>query len=274
MEGGGGAYKMKLEVIENNKTDNILTFILKDSSVAFANVLRKNIIAKVPTMAIEEVDFKKNSSVLYDEIIAHRLGLLPLTTDLKSYVLPEKCKCKGAGCARCQLKLTLNVKTPGIIEASKIKSQDPKIKPVYPETPIVKLLDGQALQFEATAILGKGEQHSKWSPGHAYYKHVPILTIKKNPKDAEAIVKSCPQKIFELDKNNNLKINKERVMLCHACEACADVSNGAVELGREENSFIFTVESWGQISCREMVIQAIDVLIEELNELEMLLKQK
>ncbi len=63
---------------------------------------------EVPTMAIEDVEFRKNNSILYDEIIAHRLGLVPLKTDLKSYNLPEKCKCKGEGCARFQLTVPID----------------------------------------------------------------------------------------------------------------------------------------------------------------------
>src|SRR3990167_7411824 len=98
---------MEVRVLENNKEQGKLSFILKDSDPIFANTLRRLMIDEVPTMAIEEVEFSKNNSILYDEIVAHRLGLIPLKTDMKSYNLPEKCKCKGEGCARCQLKLTL-----------------------------------------------------------------------------------------------------------------------------------------------------------------------
>ena len=95
--------------------------------VAYLNTIRRFMMEEVPVMAIEDVEFKKNSSVLYDEIIAHRLGLLPLSTDFKSYTLPEKCSCKGEGCARCQLKLTLKGKGPGTVYASDIKTKDPKV---------------------------------------------------------------------------------------------------------------------------------------------------
>jgi len=104
-------------------------------------------------MAIDEVTFIENGSALYDEIIANRLGLIPLETDLESYFEKSKCKCKGAGCARCQLTLTLNKTGPCMVYAEDLKSKDPKIKPVYPKTPIVKLLDGQTLKFEAVAII-------------------------------------------------------------------------------------------------------------------------
>ena len=98
---------MEIRVLENDKEQNKLSFILKDSNPIFANTLRRLMIDEVPAMAIEDVEFVKNNSILYDEIIAHRLGLVPLKTDLKSYNLPDKCKCEGKGCNRCQLKLVL-----------------------------------------------------------------------------------------------------------------------------------------------------------------------
>ena len=147
------------------------TVIKIKATPAFANMLRREIMENVPTMAIENIEFRENGSALYDEIIAHRLGLLPLSTDLKSYVLPSKCKCQGEGCARCQLKMTLTSKGPCTSYASEIKSKDPNVKPVYPKTPIVKLLKGQELELEATAVLGQGKDHSKFVPGIAFYHH-------------------------------------------------------------------------------------------------------
>jgi DNA-directed RNA polymerase subunit D len=99
--------------------------------------------------------------ILYDEMIAHRLGLVPLTTDLKSYNLPQKCTCKGAGCAKCQLKVSLKAKSAGLVLSSEIKTKDPEVKPVFDDIPVVKLLKGQDLELTATAVLGKGKEHAK-----------------------------------------------------------------------------------------------------------------
>ena len=160
---------MEIRVLSNNKEERKVSFIIKDETPAFANTLRRIMTDEVPTMAIEEVEFRKNNSIMYDEMVAHRLGLVPLTTDIKSYNLPEKCKCDGEGCARCQLKLTLKVpKGSGTVYASELKSKDSAVKPVYPKMPIVKLLKGQSLELEATAVLGKGGMHAKWSPCLAY----------------------------------------------------------------------------------------------------------
>src|SRR3989344_5506471 len=180
--GGAGEYKMEVQLLEKDKETDKVNFILKDSTPAFANVLRRIMLWEVPVMAIDEIEFKKNGSILYDEMIAHRMGLVPLTTDLKSYTLPEKCKCEGKGCAHCQLKMSLKVKGPAMVYASDIKSKDPAVKPVYPKLPIVKLLKNQTLELEATATLGTGKRHAKWSPGHVYYTYLPKITVHDNPE--------------------------------------------------------------------------------------------
>src|SRR5438034_2813441 len=76
------------------KEQDTIRFVLSDVSPAFANALRRIILAEVPVMAIEDVMILENSSVMYDEILAHRLGLIPITTD-QSYNLPEECTCKS-----------------------------------------------------------------------------------------------------------------------------------------------------------------------------------
>lgn len=159
---------MKITILE--KKNNILKFLIEGVDVSFINSLRRACMMCVPTMAIEYVDFVRNSSALYDEIIAHRLGLIPLKTDLKGYKMPNECKCKGKGCSVCQVRFTLNEKGPKMIYSGDLKSKDPNITPVYKDIPIVKLLEGQELKLSAIAVLGVGKEHSKWSPCFMFYK--------------------------------------------------------------------------------------------------------
>ncbi len=264
---------MEIKLLEKNEEAKKFSFILKKTNTTFANLLRRYIVEKVPTMAIEDVEFKENTSVLYDEIIAHRLGLIPLTTDLKSYYLINKCKCKGKGCNRCTLKLTLKAEGPGIIYASNIKTKDPKVKPVYPKMPIVKLLKGQKIELLATAVLGQGHDHIKFSPGFAYYKLKPEVKIIKNPKNAEEIAKNCPINVFN-SKNNTLTINKDNVMKCHFCNQCIEIADPHNSVKVEKSpDIIFYVESWGQLSCKEAVLTALDEYNKNLEEFEKLLKK-
>ena len=161
---------MELKLIENQEKHNRVVFSLTGVDTAYANTLRRLMGFSVPVMAIEDIEFRKNTSILYDEVLAHRIGLVPLTTDLKSYNMISECKCKGAGCASCTVKLTLKAEGPCTVYSSDIKTKDPAIKPVHGKMPIVKLLEGQEVELEATAVLGQGKDHSKWTPGLVYYK--------------------------------------------------------------------------------------------------------
>ncbi|MBW2964841.1 DNA-directed RNA polymerase subunit D [Candidatus Woesearchaeota archaeon] len=250
---------MEVEMLSQDKKQNRVTFLVKGATPAFANMLRKSIIDDVPTMAIEDVEIRKNSSVLYDEMIAHRLGLVPLVTDLSAYNLPEDCTCKGEGCSKCQLQLSLKAKGPGFVYASEMKSKDPKVVPVYPKMPIVKLIKGQTLELEATAVLGKGKEHSKWTPALAFYKYKPVIDIKKGVKDPKAVADSCPVDVYSV-KNKELVINDDAMNKCHLCGACADVDPEHIKLNESDKDFIFTVESWGQLAPAEIVSTAVELM--------------
>ena len=98
---------MKIEVLEKNDTN--LRIIVKDADIPLMNAIRRLALAEVPCMAIEEVVMIENSSILQDEIIAHRLGLTPLKTDLAAYNLPDECPCQSEfGCQQCRVTLTLD----------------------------------------------------------------------------------------------------------------------------------------------------------------------
>ena len=153
-----------------SKEQETLRFVLSDVSPAFANALRRIILAEVPVMAIDDVMILENSSVMYDEILAHRLGLIPITTD-KTYNLPEECTCKSElGCEKCRATLSLEIEASDPVEVvytSFLKPENPEVKPVSDKIPIVKLAQGQRLKLEAYARLGRGRDHAKWQPASA-----------------------------------------------------------------------------------------------------------
>jgi DNA-directed RNA polymerase subunit D len=253
--------RMEIRLLEKNKSK--VTFMIGKTSPIYANTLRRLLVNKVPTLAIEEVEIKKNSGALFDEVLAHRLGLLPLKTDLKSYTQKAYCKCKGEGCARCELKLKLKAKGPGNVYAESLKSDDPKVVPVYPKTPLVKLKKGQEVEFIATAVLGTGKEHSKWSPGLAHYRFKPVVEIPKKAEGCEEAAKVCPVKVF--DWNNKLKINKDNLMKCTLCDACTEVCPN-IKVSADKSSIIFTIESWGQLTPKNMVKSAIEEFNKTLDE--------
>ncbi|MFH0861217.1 MAG: DNA-directed RNA polymerase subunit D [Candidatus Altiarchaeota archaeon] len=149
--------------------DNRMSFTIGGINSQYANAIRRSIISAVPIIAIEKVDIYNNSSIMNDETLAHRLGLVPLTTDLKTYNLPAECTCEGKGCGKCTVILTLDVKGPKTVYSADLKSEDPKVKPVYDEMQLVKLAPSQEIKLEAHARLGKGFEHIKWQGGLAAY---------------------------------------------------------------------------------------------------------
>jgi DNA-directed RNA polymerase subunit D len=161
---------MKIDVLSQN--DKELKFSVKGISYAFANELRRIMVSEVATMAIEWVDFKKNDSAIPDELLANRLGQVPLTFDKKAYNIKETCdNCKGKGCSRCQVELVLKKKGPGIVYSGDLKSKAKDVQPVFDKIPLVELFEGQELQFEAIAQLGKGRNHAKWQASVVGYKY-------------------------------------------------------------------------------------------------------
>ncbi len=155
-----------IKILESS--DSRIKVSIKGVDRVYANALRRFAISEVPCMAIDDVVIQQNSSVLYDEILAHRLGLIPLSTDLKGYVLPQDCSCKtDLGCSKCRVLLVLNavatdeVKT---IYSGDLRSEDDSVKPYVDNIPIVKLAPDHEIKLEAFAKLGKGRDHAKWQP--------------------------------------------------------------------------------------------------------------
>ncbi len=238
-EGEGCELSMKITFLEKNQ--NEIKFLVDGVDDVFMNSIRRTSMVGVPVMAIEDVEFTKNSSVLYDEIVAHRLGLIPIKTDLKAYNLPEECKCKGKGCSVCQVKFTLKAKGPTTVYSGDLKSKDKEIVPVYDKIPIAKLREGQEIELVATAVLGFGSEHTKWATGTMSYYNYPKYNKVKEPQNEKEILKYL-EKIKELEAKEN--IDTEYV----------------------EDKFVVDFETWGQLNHREIILTAISRISDRLKE--------
>ena len=260
--------KMKVKSLNYEKKKGKASFMIEKTTPAFANLLRRAIIDRVPTLAMEDIEFKENDSILYDEIIAHRLGMIPLITDLKTYNFKEGCKCGGEGCARCSVILSLKEKGPKIVYASDLKSKDTKVKPTFPETPIVKLLKDQKLELQATAILGIGKDHIKWSPGTAWYHYNPKITVKNNVKLLDKFKDKYPKQIFTKG-----IIDVKKITECNLYDACEGICDDLVKIEWDENNIIFNIESWGQLDPKKIITTACEVIDSQLIEFADLIKK-
>lgn len=137
----------------------------------YVNSLRRLAISEVPTLAIDDVVMLENSSVMHDEAVAHRLGLIPLRTDPGRFVMPQECDCKSTlGCSKCRVLLVLDSEATDktkIVTSGELVSEDELVKPVSKDIPIIVLAPNQKLKFEAYARLGTGKDHAKWQPTSA-----------------------------------------------------------------------------------------------------------
>src|SRR5437899_6094507 len=131
---------LKVKVLEDSAENTALQFEGVDRT--YANAIRRFCISEVPSMAIDDVVILENSSVLYDEILSHRLGMVPLKTDIERYVLPEKCDCGSPlGCHKCRVLLVLDASAQDkqkTVYSGDLVSEDRDIRPISETIPLVK----------------------------------------------------------------------------------------------------------------------------------------
>lgn len=172
-----------LEVLSHDKQK--MSVKLKGIQLQYANALRRICLNGVPVFAIDTVDIIENTSVLADEGIAHRLGMIPLTTDTSRFVEPSKCECHSeSGCSNCRVMLMIDsgdTDSTRAINSNELTSEDEVVKPTSDKIPIVVVVPGQRLKIEAYARLGRGTEHAKWNSSN-------IATLINTDKEDEYIL--------------------------------------------------------------------------------------
>jgi len=172
-----------LEVI--SKDSKKMSVKLKGVPLQYANALRRICLNGVPIFAIDTVDIIENSSVLPDEGLAHRLGLIPIKTDLSRFNEPSKCECQSeTGCSNCRVMLVLDSgdsdETRTVL-SNELSSEDDSIKPISDKIAIVQLTQGQRIKVECYARLGRGTEHAKWNSAN-------ISTLTDTDKKDESVL--------------------------------------------------------------------------------------
>jgi DNA-directed RNA polymerase subunit D len=261
---------VKIEVLEKDETT--IRLAIKEADVPLMNALRRIALAQVPSMAIDEVVMIENSSILQDEVIAHRLGLTPLKTDLDSYNLPEECECQSEfGCPLCRVTLTIDAEsTEGTrtVYSGELVSENPDIIPVSDKVPIIKLAKGQKLKLEAYARLGKGKDHAKWQPvAVCAYKYYPKIVVPSKPcKNCSECINICPKKVYTM-KGNKLEVRD--LLSCNLCMDCVEAcpqKPPALKVEWEKNAFIMNIESSGALPPERIIQEATKMLGKQLVE--------
>ena len=268
---------VEIQILE--KTDNFMRFIVRGVNVPFVNALRRIMLTEVPTMAIDEIVILENSSILHDEILAHRMGFIPLKTDLDSYNLPEECNCESElGCNLCRSNLILEAEATDktmTVYSGDLKPENPDITPVSGKIPLVKLAPEQRINLEAYARLGKGKDHAKWQPvSMCTYMYLPKIKIDSERCDACAkCVKVCPEEVL-VDMAEG--INTQKATECTLCMDCADVCPQdlpAVEISWDKEAFVFKIESTGALPVERIALEALKILDKKLKDFSKQLKK-
>lgn len=227
-----------MEVIENTKERIVLKM---EANESLANAIRRSV-SEVPTLAIDEVEIFKNDSALYDEIVAHRLGLIPLKT--------EKSMNK-----KTKIEFKLSKKGPCTVYSGDLKGAADII---YENIPITILGKEHKLELVATAILGTALEHAKYLPGLCYYRH--ILEVKTNPQIDKIVEKS--KGLIKAEKKGSkwhCDLNDAEV------EEIEKIDKEAI---KDSEEIIFVIESYGNMPAKDIFFGAISALENNLEEVE------
>lgn len=255
-----------MEIEVKSQTDDEIVFIIRDAEVPFVNAIRRAAMVDVPKLAIENVNIIKNSSAMFNEVLAHRLGLTPLVSDMdaiKGMPLPEDEDYETSQ----GVMFSLVEEGPKVVYSKDLISSDSKIKPVYDTIPLVKLKEGESLNIEAEAIVGYGKEHAKWMPTTVCtYKQYPKITFNDDNDIDYECANACPRGVLKSDKRSKV-IKILDIENCSMCKSCVRASqqNGLnyINVGYHDNDFIFRIETDGSMPPKEVLLKACDRLGEK-----------
>lgn len=234
-----------METIETNKNKIIIKEKINESLI---NAIRRYV-NEIPVLAIDEVEISKNDSALYDETLAHRMGLIP--------IISKKINEKTSG------ELTLDIKKEGIVYSGDLQGN---INLVYDNIPITLLNKGQEIKLIAKVKAGKGSEHSKFSPGILFYRNV--VDIKINNDCPEEVIKMCPLSVFELKENKVLAKHSEKCDMCNVClEICSKYKKDSITI-TPKDELIITIESFGQMDVKDIFTNSVSILKKDLEDIE------
>ncbi|KAL5974343.1 hypothetical protein ACLOJK_031007 [Asimina triloba] len=183
-------------------TEDEIEFDMVGIDAALANAFRRILIAELPTMAIEKVLVANNTSVINDEVLAHRLGLVPIKADPRLFEYPSE---NGSANETNTIVFKLDVKCPkgGARMKGVVSYHELAVVVFLADVSFQTVLGpGQAIELEAHAVKGMGKTHAKWSPvATAWYRMLPEVVLKEEILDekAEELVKKCPVHVFDVE---------------------------------------------------------------------------
>jgi DNA-directed RNA polymerase subunit D len=261
---------MKVKTMELKGNKGVLK--IEDTDVYFVNSLRRVMLAELPKLAIDDVIIYDNTSALFDEIISHRLGLIPIPTDLPILAFRNECKCGGKGCPSCTVRYTLSKEGEGVVYSGDLQPEHPSFAITETTIPIVELNKDQRVILEVEAVLGRGRDHAKWQVVLApRYRMETIITVdKKRMNDVKAFIEELPKDLVELkgDKLEIKDISKLSVLETYIQKNKEDY----ITMKKDPTILTFSFETDGSMSAKAALQESISILTKKYEEFRGLLK--
>jgi len=262
---------MKVKNIELKGNKGVIK--IEDTNVYFVNTLRRIMLSELPKLAIDDVIIYDNTSPLFDEIITHRLGLIPIPTDLQLLTFRKDCKCKGKGCPSCTVRYTLSKEEEGVVYSGDLQPENESFAIKEDKIPIVELSKDQRIILEVEAILGMARNHAKWQTVLAptYMMDVSIEVDKKRMDEVKDFIKELPKDFVELKANKlELKdITKLTVLESYIDKAEVDF----IAIKRDPTKITFSFETDGSLNAKDALKESVDILTKKYDEFGKLLKK-
>ena len=246
---------------------------IEETKPYFVNSIRRIMLSELPKLAVNNVVIYDNTSALFDEIVAHRLGLIPIPTDLSLLTFRDQCVCKGKGCPNCTVRYTLSKEGEGIVYSGDLQPEEKTWAIKEDKISIVELYNDQRLILEVEAVLGRGRDHAKWQAVQApAYKYYPIVEIdQKKCNLCKKCVDVCPRKILDIKNNKLIIADIER---CTICKSCVEVCEPeAITVKGDETRFIFHFETDGSLNAKEALEETAKILENKYSEMGKLIKK-
>jgi len=230
--------------------DRKARFVVRGLTPALANGFRRAMIADVPTFSIDTVRFVENTSVMFDEMIALRLGLVPLTTPLDDFEIGET------------VTVALDVEGPDTAYSGDIESADTLVEPADENIPIIELKDGQRLEFEADAVLDRGKEHAKHQGGVSVgFRHLQQVSVvddigefdEQEPQILRGVIETEDGELVLTDEFDNDLTNR--------------YPGKELEIEDVPGAYVFHVETDGSFSVEELVLRAAEEIGARADEL-------
>jgi DNA-directed RNA polymerase subunit D len=255
---------MKVDVKELKPKKAVLK--IEDTQLYFVNSLRRVMLSDLPKLAVDCVVIYDNTSALFDEIITHRLGLIPIPTDLSLLIFKDECVCKGKGCPNCTVRYTLSKEGEGTVLSGDLQASEKSWKITEDKIPIVRLYGEQRLILEVEAILGRGKEHAKWQSvqAPAYRMDTSIEFDKSKTEEVKKIIKKLPDGLLNI-KNDKIILKDETKL--PALESIIDKEKiDFIKVKRDSTKITFSFETDGSITAKDAIVESAKILEHKYTE--------